>query len=139
MPTCACAPMPSVPPFRNDVLTLLASSVSLSRARALSRARSQTPYSDGKDWKSAKKKAEKDLAVGGAFFDMIRTDTKCPADSMRTIDNFGKFQHGMLGAVNKVRQLRHHCSTISHALYALRHATRAVLWSTKWSCWSGAD
>lgn len=61
----------------------------------------ETPYSDGKDWKSAKKKAEKDLAVGGAFFDMIRTDTKCPADSMRTIDNFGKFQHGMLGAVNK--------------------------------------
>ena len=62
---------------------------------------SQTPYSDGKDWKLAKKKAEKDLAVGGAFFDMIRTDTKCPADSMRTIDNFGKFQHGMLAAVNK--------------------------------------
>lgn len=60
-----------------------------------------TPYSDGKDWKMAKKNAEKDQAIGGAFFDMVRSSIACPADAMKTIDNFAKFQYSMLGAVDK--------------------------------------
>eukprot|EP00040_Diaphanoeca_grandis_P027945 m.160230 g.160230 ORF g.160230 m.160230 type:complete len:553 (-) comp31176_c0_seq1:182-1840(-) len=59
---------------------------------------------EGKDWKSSKKRADKDPLVGRAFFDLIRSDTELnPAQSLKTIESFGKFQSRMKTCVEKVQ------------------------------------
>jgi len=59
---------------------------------------------EGNSWKQSKKKVDKDPLVGKAFFDLIRSDIELsPAASLKTIENFGKFQGKMRTCVEKVQ------------------------------------